>query len=107
MSSKSSLPIGNYHKKPELPRAIELPTPLYGYTGEKRKELIKEPENRLERKVDQFIPGYTGRKKKEPEWQAWPHKLPTDKTPGYGGTKPLQSVPVTKPHHVAPHIHKS
>ena len=24
-----------------MPRAIELPTPIYGYTGEKRKEIIK------------------------------------------------------------------
>ena len=34
-------------------KVITLPTPLHGYTGEKKKEIIKGPtENRLERKVD-------------------------------------------------------
>jgi hypothetical protein len=60
----SSLKIGNYDKRPILPRAIELPTPLHGYTGEKRKEIIKGPtEDRTKRSIDEYIPGYTGTQK--------------------------------------------
>ena len=65
-----NLKIGSYTRNPQYPRAIELPTPLHGYTGEKRKEIIKGPtEDRQNRPIDQYILGYTGYKKpvEEPE----------------------------------------
>ena len=50
-----------------MPRAIELPKPLPGYTGwDKKKEIGKGlTEDRTKRPIDQFIIGYTGHKKYE------------------------------------------
>jgi hypothetical protein len=68
MSSQNSLPIHTNTKKPIFPRAIEIPTPIHGYTGEKKKEIIKGPtEDRQNRKIDQRIFGYTGHVLKTPD----------------------------------------
>ena len=86
--SNKSLPIQTYDKRPQMPRAIELPTPIYGYTGEKRKEIIKGPkEDRLQRPIDQRIVGYTGYVKPVSE-EVKPVKYSEHKLRGYAGFVP-------------------
>ena len=71
-----------------MPRAIELPTPIYGYTGEKRKEIIKGPkEDRQKRPIDQRIVGYTGYQKPQKD-EIEPVKYSEHKLRGYTGFVP-------------------
>ena len=77
-----------------MPRAIALPTPIYGYTGEKRKEIIKgDGVDRSKRPIDHRIVGYTGYPTftgmvKDAEHSNGPVKHPDDYAPGYTGFVP-------------------
>jgi len=82
-----------------MPRAIALPTPMYGYTGEKRKEIIKGvvdnggEADRSKRPIDHRIVGYTGYPTftgmmKDAEHSNGPVKHPEDCVPGYTGFVP-------------------
>ena len=92
--SMKSLKVQGYDKRPQMPRAIELPTPIYGYTGEKRKEIIKgEKIDRSKRPIDHRIVGYTGYPTftgmmKDAEHSNGPVKHPDDRLPGYTGFVP-------------------
>ena len=112
MSESNSLAICDFKKKMVYPRAIELGTPLHGYTGEKRKEIIKGPtEDRQKRPIDQFIIGYTGYVKsvEQPKHVV---KYSEHKLNGYTGFASKEAAEqkvntMIKPHTVQPGVHKS